>query len=449
MPAGISANMQQFLDEMGESLKNGLLPARIYNDPEIHQLELDRVFARSWVYLGHESEIPHNGDYVLRYIGEDPYILVRGEDGKIRLFLDACRHRGAMLCRAEKGNASHFRCSYHGWTFKNTGELVGVPALQQAYPGLDRSQWGLIEIKHVDSVYGLIFGAIDPLVPTLDEYLGGMKWYLELMFGLSSQGMEVVGEPHRWIMDANWKLGADNFVGDDYHTLFLHRSMGEIGIVPISQSDNMAGYHIHAGNGHGLSLSMDPDPDAPGPQFCGLTQDIVDKIDMSHLSHEQREIARRTRVAVGTVFPNFSFLAIPLTVDPETVPHTYMMTVRAWQPRGPKEMDVWSWALVFKEMPEEVKRRSYRVVAGNFSPSGIFEQDDTEPWATITRAGGSLYARRFGFKLNYQMGLEGIGAVEQVSDWPGPGTVYFPRFEEGVQRSLWTEWLKYMTTPEQ
>src|SRR5262249_35380140 len=115
------------LEEVLESLQVGLLPAWVLADEAAFKRELDRIFTRSWILVGHESEVPSRGDYVHRWVGSDAFVLVRGEDGVLRLLFDSCRHRGAMVCRASKGNASHFRCSYHGWTYKNTGEWTGAP----------------------------------------------------------------------------------------------------------------------------------------------------------------------------------------------------------------------------------------------------------------------------------------------------------------------------------
>src|SRR5262249_24800044 len=151
---GADASIASLLADMGESLAAGLVPARIFNDPELHELELRRVFGRAWLFVGHESEIPHRGDYCLRYLGRDPFIFVRDEGGQVRVLFDGCRHRGTLVCRAERGNASHFRCSYHGWTYKNTGELVGMPKAREAYKGLDKSEWGLIPAPQVETVHG-------------------------------------------------------------------------------------------------------------------------------------------------------------------------------------------------------------------------------------------------------------------------------------------------------
>ncbi|MEV6119307.1 Rieske 2Fe-2S domain-containing protein [Streptomyces sp. NPDC052077] len=424
-------------------LEQGLLPGYAFNDPEIHRLETERLFTRAWCFVGHESEIPANGDYVVRHIGEDPFILVRDEHGRVRVLLDACRHRGTRVCRTEKGNASNFRCPYHGWTYSNTGDLVGAPAIRTAYKGLDKSQWGLVPAAQVDSVHGLIFASLDAGAPPLRDYLGGMTWYLDLMFGLTDGGLEVIGEPNRFVLDANWKIGADNFSGDDYHTVFLHKSMWEIGTVEIPPVANMEGYHVQAAPGHSLTFSIANDPDEPGPKFWGFDQQVTEMFRQGDLTEEQFDIARRSRICVGTVFPNLSFIIAPLTEDPAHPP-TGLISLRQWQPRGSGQMEIWNWVLAWKGTPEHIRERSYRASIGTFGPAGLFEQDDTEPWQSITQMSGTAYGRAIDLKLNYQMGHDDIGFVKEVKDWPGPGKVFAPRYEEGVQLNFYRQWAHYL-----
>src|SRR5690606_27107917 len=130
-----------------------------------------------------------------------------------------CRHRGALVCRADRGNASHFRCPYHGWTYKNTGEMAGAPFFKPAYGGsLEREHWGLHQAPRVESFHGFVFASLDPDAPSLDEYLGPMRWYLDAIWGPARDGWEVIGDPQRFLVPADWKAAADNFSGDDYHT---------------------------------------------------------------------------------------------------------------------------------------------------------------------------------------------------------------------------------------
>src|SRR5438105_291117 len=91
-------SIEEFLLDAKDSMHDGLLPARVFNDPELHSREIDRIFTRAWTFIGHESEIPSPGDYVLRYVGNDAFIFVRDENGVVRLLFDSCRHRGTQVC---------------------------------------------------------------------------------------------------------------------------------------------------------------------------------------------------------------------------------------------------------------------------------------------------------------------------------------------------------------
>src|SRR3954463_13108730 len=159
-------NLQQVLADV----RRGMIPAFVYSDAEIFELEKRRVFGRAWVFLAHESEIPEPGDYVVRRIVDDSFIVVRDEYGRVRVLFNMCVHRGMQVCRSELGNASHFRCPYHAWTYKNTGELTGVPFHDDAYGGEDgfaRAGQTLLPAPSMDTHNGLIFISLDPDAPAL------------------------------------------------------------------------------------------------------------------------------------------------------------------------------------------------------------------------------------------------------------------------------------------
>ncbi len=130
----------------------GRLPMFVYADPDVYDLELQRVFGRSWLFVAHESEIPEPGSWVQRTMGEQSVIVARGEDGVIRTFLNSCRHRGMKLACEDFGQCKMWRCPYHGFAYASTGEfmgtLVGAPFERMAYPGgLDRDALHLIEAR--------------------------------------------------------------------------------------------------------------------------------------------------------------------------------------------------------------------------------------------------------------------------------------------------------------
>eukprot|EP00300_Choanocystis_sp_HF-7_P005554 c14141_g1_i3.p1 GENE.c14141_g1_i3~~c14141_g1_i3.p1 ORF type:complete len:181 (+),score=14.37 c14141_g1_i3:67-543(+) len=118
-----------------EDVRRGMIPAHIYNDEEIFEQEKSKLFSRAWIFVGHESEIPQPGDYVVRHVLDDSFIVVRDESGEIRAHFNMCLHRGMQVCRAEVGNASHFRCPYHGWSYRNDGRIMGLPFHEEAYGG--------------------------------------------------------------------------------------------------------------------------------------------------------------------------------------------------------------------------------------------------------------------------------------------------------------------------
>lgn len=409
----------------------GQVPSFIFNSPEVYQLEIAQVYARCWLFVAHESEVPEPGDYVTRFMSQDPVIVARGEDGRVRVFLNVCRHRGMRLCRADIGNSSHFRCSYHGFTYRNTGELIGVPFQKEAYRDtMDKSEMALVE-AHVDSYRGLIFAAWEPGIKKLEDYLGGMRWYLDLLVGRTE--MEVVGPPHRWVVPTNWKLAAENFMSDSYHTPHTHASMVELGVAQGGYGFAKDGYHIHAGHGHGLGLTAP----SPSPIFPAEVLRLFEP----NLTRAQFDVLSKMKNIHATVFPNLSFLnappyRVPSAGGHEAAPH---LTMRLWQPQGPDRCEVWSWLLVEKDAPEhwkELNRRSYVLT---FGPSGMFEQDDAENWSYITaNARGQASGQRISF--HYKMGLD----LQRISDFPGPGDVYQGKLNEANARAFYSRWLELL-----
>ncbi len=111
----------------------GRISREIFVNDEIYREELERLFARAWLFVGHESQIPKPGDYFVSGMGEELVILCRDRAGKVHVFLNSCRHRGMKVCRYDEGNTPVFTCPYHGWSYGTDGRLVGVPYFREAY----------------------------------------------------------------------------------------------------------------------------------------------------------------------------------------------------------------------------------------------------------------------------------------------------------------------------
>ncbi len=420
-------------------LKEGFVPSSIFNDPEIFELEKERIFTKSWVFLGHESEIPNPGDYVVRYIVHDSFIVVRDESGSVQVLFNSCSHRGMQICNVEQGNASHFRCPYHGWTYKNTGNLVGVPFGKEIYgKGLKRDEWGLKKAARFDSYHGMIFACLDPNAVSLEEYLGDFKWYLDIYLKKGENGLEVIGSPQRWVVDADWKLGIDNFIGDGYHTGVSHRSTIEIGVLPGPSADfHKEGVQVYADPGGAGFIHVPPQ------SFNGYPPNIVESMKKNltpeHLSVMTGNENYHMFPTHAGIFPNFSMLNAPAIVEEGGFPVPFL-TMRTWNPIEAGKIEIWSWFLVEKDAPDWFKEASYRGYVLTFGTSGTLEQDDTENWRSISKVAKGFMARDH--FLNYQMGM--ASGIEPLADWPGPGTAYPKAYLEANSRSFYAKYLDYM-----
>ncbi len=445
-PATGSPEIDRLLSTMGDDLNEGVLSARIFSDPAIHRLELERIFARCWVFVGHVSEIKSPGDYMLRVIGEDEFIVARDETNQIRVLFNRCAHRGSPLCRADKGNATHFRCPYHAWIYKNTGEWNGAPLRARAYKHLERAEWGLKSAPHVDTVHGLIFASLDPEAPTLADYLGDMAWYLDVIFGLDPEGMSVIGEPQRWQVPTNWKLGADNFVGDSYHVAQLHRSIEEVGAFPGIDitGGNGPGRHLYFPEGHGILLNQGylPEPWDRG----GFPPEVSETFRLDRLSPLQHDFVESYAVTHFLIFPNLAFLRVPAVTAPGEKPHVFTL-VRQWQPVGSDQVVTWNWMLGWNSAPAEFNDAGYIGGLSQHGPSGILEQDDGLAWSGAPEVGRSVFARKSEVRFNYQLGLNDSQSYADDEQYPFPGTATTGILGEAPQRSMYRRWLKEMSRP--
>lgn len=419
---------------MRERIEAGRVPARIFNDAEIYRLERERLFPRCWMFLGHETEIPSPGDYVTRPIADNSIILARDEHGRISAHLNMCRHRGNQICKTEMGNASHFRCSYHGWVYKNSGELIGVPYFKEAYESkLDKKAWSLVTVR-TESYQGLIFGTLDPDAAPLEDYLGGFQFYLDIYLKPGPGGTEVYGPPDRWVADTDWKICAENFAGDGYHTPVAHQFGFHLGYFASSGATHSEGWAVHIPDkGHAIGLGHTPGM----PPFFGYPDELVGQMRQA-LTPEQLDLFGKTRTAVGTVFPNLSFLIQPFSRIPGESGVRFC-TMRLWHPVGPGRMEMWSWCLVPKDATPEYKEEAYKAYTLAFGQAGTFEQDDFENWTNVTRQAGSSLAGDLEFP--YQMGMDS----ERLEDFPGPGFAVRPYVTETNFRNLWGTWLSYLT----
>ncbi|MFV3335500.1 aromatic ring-hydroxylating oxygenase subunit alpha [Pseudomonas sp. NY15437] len=349
----------------------------IHGDSDLFQHELKTVFARSWLFLTHDSLIPASGDYVLAKMGTDEVIVSRQNDGSIRAFLNVCRHRGKTLVNSEAGNAKGFVCSYHGWGFGHSGELQSVPFEKDLYGAeLDKKCLGLKAVPRIESFHGFIYGCWDKEAPNLSEYLGDAAWYLEPMFKYSG-GLELIGPPGKVVIKANWKAPAENFVGDAYHVGWTHASSLRVGqSIFSSLAGNAmlppegAGLQITSKYGSGMGLLWDG--------YSGVhSSDLVSDM-MAFASAKQEKLANE----IGEIRARIYRSHLNCTVFPNNSMLTCSGVFKVWHPIDENTTEVWTYACVEKDMPKELKQRLADAVQRTFGPAGFWESDDNDNMET-------------------------------------------------------------------
>jgi phenylpropionate dioxygenase-like ring-hydroxylating dioxygenase large terminal subunit len=279
----------------------------IYRNPDVFELEQERIFRRAWLYLAHETEVAEPGDYKTTFAGTQPVIVTRGaDDGEIRALLNRCRHRGSRVCQDEVGNASYFRCPYHGWTYKNTGELRGI-TYDDGYQDLDRTSLGLVQLPRVATFHGFVFGTLAKDGPSLEEYLGNAKRYLEIVARQGPDGIRLSAGSHRIAFDANWKLQVENTI-DNYHFGFVHRSfldvladrLGQAPPIMKNVMHNPEWRTIDLGGGHSVHEFGDPEEGSNQAQIGDLPFNLIVFPNLCFVGAQLRHIlpksAMRTEV---------------------------------------------------------------------------------------------------------------------------------------------------------
>jgi phenylpropionate dioxygenase-like ring-hydroxylating dioxygenase large terminal subunit len=200
----------------------GHVDRQIYRDPQILELENELIFRRTWQYACTVHDVRAPGDYHTLTVAGEPVLVVRGDDGVLRAFYNACTHRAAVLTGERHGNCGRvLKCMYHAWAFSLRGDLVGVPYQEGYDPGFDRGAYGLVPVA-CETFCDLVFVALNPVVPTLAEYLGPFAARLAPYV----TGIEPIGR-NSWVYDGNWKAWHENF-RDNYHPEFTHRAIHDL-----------------------------------------------------------------------------------------------------------------------------------------------------------------------------------------------------------------------------
>lgn len=408
---------------LDDSVKPNRVHGSVYTDQKIFEEELEKIWYRTWVYIGHVSEVPEPNDFVMKSIGPQPVIMTRDRHGEIHLLQNRCSHRGNRVVFKPRGNAKNFTCSYHGWVFGNNGELKGVP-FEDGMPseGIN-AELGLGRVPRIGIYRGFVFGSLAPEGPSLDEHLGNAKRALDQLCENSPTGeVEITAGFLAHKVVANWKFLAENET-DGYHPAFTHSSIFSVAESRIGEiySNESTALTRYMGDGHS-EVDLRPEfrkRDEPLSWF-GTTADrlpgYVAAMNQAYGPGEARRIMIDGSPHIY-IFPNLFIAEIQIFV---------------FQPLAVNETVQHCTAIQFKGAPD-INRRLRQQTMGSVGPAGFLLADDAE-----------MYERsHLGVQDKYPEWVY-LGRGEHREQTEADGSVIGSVTDDGCSRGFWRNYRKLM-----
>ncbi len=422
--------------DYGALVKEDRVHSSIFTDEQIFQDEMERIFHRTWLFALHESEIPRFGDFKRIQLGRFPIIATRDENGEVQLLVNRCRHRGAQVCEAPRGNAKRFQCWYHGWTYDTKGDLVGVTG-QEAYDeGFQPEQHALSRVPRIGNYRGFVFASLAKAGMSFDEYLGPTKRLFDMMVDSSPVGEVEVkpGVVNKTLYRGNWKqIGMDG-----YHPHYVHMSVFKI----FSKRESTTGSAVGA-----LHLE-DPFADSSQSRTRGFPNghSCLDFREQRR-PHAAAAIEELERSEEGRRYVEDMIAAHGRERAEELIawhgdPHLGLFPnlqlihdhVRVVLPISPGETEVLMYPVFLKGVGASINAKRLRAHEAFYGPAAAGSPDDAEIFERTQR--GLLADAQPWVLLSRGMGREQVDA---------DGSVAACISDEITQRAQMQEWKRLMT----
>jgi phenylpropionate dioxygenase-like ring-hydroxylating dioxygenase large terminal subunit len=405
----------------------------VFVSEDVYKREMKAIFAKTWLYVGHASELKKPGDFVTRTIVGRPILFCRDDKGNVLALINSCRHRGAVVCRERSGNAAGrgYFCFYHGWTYGPDGSLTGVPG-QDAYSGKwHKGELGMARVPRFESYRDFYFLNFDAGAEPLSDYLGATKEYIDLVVDQSPSGkMEIISGIQEYDVKANWKMLVENSV-DDYHLLATHstwmnymRNSGVNMSRPRGLLLPSKGAGKVLGNGH-LTTDNPNYRGRPVARWISVYgEDAKADIDKIRAELVQRLGEERAARVADTnrnlvVFPNF------VLNDGSSV------TVRVFWPAGPNLMKVSAWCIGPVEETPAQRARRLNAFLTFYGPGGFATPDDV----------AVMEAAQEGYASWKEVAWNDLSRGMDKSDDDQLNT------DEGHLRTFWRRWSELVEAP--
>ena len=437
-------------DDIAALVKPDRVNQRVYTDPEIFALEMERIFETTWIYAAHESEIPNPGDYVRKRIGRKDVVIVRGDDGEFIGLINRCAHRGSMVVGALRGNAKTFECPYHGWSYTRDGKLLGIPLPSGYAADFDPEdrKWSLRRIPRIDDYRGFIFVSLADAGLDLSTFLEPARDSLDNVVDRSPAGKLIrTGGHFRQLFHGNWKIHVENTF-DAIHPAFLHRSswasvkewerkrgddaasesdqmlqMMRANALPLADWDKIphrALAYGHATSG-GFYQAGKIGVARVEPWFETYQRALADK----HGDDQAHEILNLNRFNT-LIYPNFSL-------------NIRFQEVRLFHPIAAGETILEAFCFKLEGAPEQTFHSAVRFLTSLNSPSSMISQDDLEMFTRMNRIMGQTESdhENAAVWVDFSRGRESEDRRNDAVTVAGSTS-------EMVFRNMWKAWRDYM-----
>ena len=412
----------------------------VYIDPALFNLEIQRIFARAWNYLCHESQLPDPGDYLTGDIAGNPVVVIRHEDDTIKVLHNRCAHRGAKVLETNQGNAKVLTCSYHGWSYGTDGGLRSIPCRDQ-YRDTEIDDnpagYGLQEIR-TGSYRGFIFASLDDSAPHLSGYLGGARRALDNMVDRSPEGeLEAVGSSFRAVYRNNWKIYLEN-LHDGMHPLNVHQSSIAASREQIAKLENTSGQttplalQLVQANAQGYRRMEELEVTCYEHGHSDMRgfrnpDHGADPFFQEYLNRHRHSYGpERSAEILNTNLHNVNFY-------PNASAHPRFLQLRVIRPVSVDRTAVEIFVFRWKGAPDEINQRNVVYANTIHSPSSLIKPDDLESYRRV------------------QEGLHSSGR-----EWISQHSLFDPDSDDTQPQSALSEqyirnqyraWLAYMCSP--
>jgi benzoate/toluate 1,2-dioxygenase alpha subunit len=374
-------------------IQPGRVHRRVYTDPDIFEMEMERLFGRAWLFVGHTSQVPNPGDYFSTELARQPVVMTRDRDGKVHVLFNRCTHRGAKLVNDRCGHATRLNCLYHGWSFESDGTLAAVPIPDACASGFRKEDFNLARVPRVQEYRGFVFASLAKQGPSFEDQIGPMKGNIDDLVDRAPDGALAfdMGQ-HRYGYNGNWKLQIENVL-DSYHVPFGHAStVNKDGVQFARREGDKDGAKVVeaknenktttswrdrksyvTGNGHGwTSNTILDEGKRSSPAFDEYKKALVEKVGA-----ERAEQILTPRLHNSLIYPNVSIMGLNIHV-------------RVIKPVAVDRTEVTVYPVRLLGAPDAMNFGNLRLLNVTHSAASFVQTDDVESFVRSQKGLRSL-----------------------------------------------------------